>query len=229
MELRARGVVRHAGEGRGLCEPEIGNVIASSARALVGRSCLVGRLFEWTGGEPVEVGVSGDRQIRPRDVSIRARAGSAGSLLTESVGRPAGFRIAAIPGRLRGRCVVVLEVVAPVEAIDAHIGDLSWLATVAAMAIDDEGLARSVLPVDAGPAEDGRLADLTPRERQVLGLLSEGCTNERIAERLGISRNTVRTHVQNIRTKLDVGTRLEAAALVLRTGSGGPASDALGA
>jgi DNA-binding CsgD family transcriptional regulator len=228
MQPRSRGV-RHAEERPGLCEPEIGNVIALSARALVGRSCPVGRLFEWTLRGPVEVGVSGDRMIRPRDPSIRTRAGRATTMLIESVGRPAGFRAATIPGRVRGRCVVVLEVVAPAEAIDAHVGDLSWLAIVAAKAIDDEGLARSVLPLEPEPVGAGRLADLTPRERQVLGLLSEGWTNERIAERLGISRNTVRTHVQNIRAKLDVGTRLEAAALLLRSGADSGASDALGA
>jgi two-component system nitrate/nitrite response regulator NarL len=60
------------------------------------------------------------------------------------------------------------------------------------------------------------ISQLTPREREVLGLLVEGADGRTIAERLGISRNTVRTHVQSILTKLQVHSRLEAATLAVR-------------
>jgi two-component system nitrate/nitrite response regulator NarL len=50
----------------------------------------------------------------------------------------------------------------------------------------------------------------------VLGLLVEGADGSTIATRLGISRNTVRTHVQSILTKLQVHSRLEAATLAVR-------------
>lgn len=59
---------------------------------------------------------------------------------------------------------------------------------------------------------------LTDREREVLALLAEGCTSEGIAGQLGISRNTVRTHVQSILAKLGVHSRLEAAAFAVRHG-----------
>lgn len=59
---------------------------------------------------------------------------------------------------------------------------------------------------------------LTPREREVLGLLVEGADSPGIASHLGISRNTVRTHVQSILTKLQVHTRLEAATFAVRHG-----------
>jgi DNA-binding CsgD family transcriptional regulator len=65
-----------------------------------------------------------------------------------------------------------------------------------------------------------RLEQLTPRETQVLELLAEGGTSARIAETLEISPNTVRTHVQNILSKLAVGSRLEAAAIAARSGIG---------
>ncbi len=60
------------------------------------------------------------------------------------------------------------------------------------------------------------ISQLTPREREVLGLLVEGADGRTIADRLAISRNTVRTHVQSILTKLQVHSRLEAATLAVR-------------
>jgi two-component system nitrate/nitrite response regulator NarL len=60
------------------------------------------------------------------------------------------------------------------------------------------------------------ISQLTPREKEVLGLLVEGADGRTIAARLGISRNTVRTHVQSILTKLQVHSRLEAATLAVR-------------
>jgi DNA-binding CsgD family transcriptional regulator len=48
----------------------------------------------------------------------------------------------------------------------------------------------------------------------VLGLLIEGRSAVAIAEHLGISNNTARSHIQNILGKLDVRTRLEAVAAV---------------
>jgi two-component system nitrate/nitrite response regulator NarL len=57
---------------------------------------------------------------------------------------------------------------------------------------------------------------LTTREREVLGLLVEGLGGQAIGRRLGVSSNTVRTHVQNILSKLQVHSRLEAATLAVR-------------
>jgi len=53
---------------------------------------------------------------------------------------------------------------------------------------------------------------LTPRELEVLGLMAEGLGTAATAERLRVSRATVRNHVQNIFGKLGVHTRLEAVA-----------------
>ncbi len=51
---------------------------------------------------------------------------------------------------------------------------------------------------------------LTPREKEVLRLLSEGATSAAIAEKLFISRTTVNNHVQHILKKLNAKNRLEA-------------------
>jgi DNA-binding NarL/FixJ family response regulator len=60
----------------------------------------------------------------------------------------------------------------------------------------------------------GKLARLTPRERQVLVHLGQGENNRAIARALFISPETARTHVQNLLRKLDVHSRLEAASFV---------------
>jgi two-component system, NarL family, nitrate/nitrite response regulator NarL len=57
---------------------------------------------------------------------------------------------------------------------------------------------------------------LSRREGEVLTLLVQGADGATMASRLGISRNTVRTHVQNILTKLQVHSRLEAATFAVR-------------
>lgn len=57
---------------------------------------------------------------------------------------------------------------------------------------------------------------LTPREREVLTFLVGGKDNAEIARSLGVSANTVRTHVQSILTKLGVRSRLQAAAFAVR-------------
>ena len=69
-----------------------------------------------------------------------------------------------------------------------------------------------------GDSMKALIASLTAREREILALLTEGMSGEHIAEALGISQNTVRTHVQSILTKLQVHSRLEAAAFAVQHG-----------
>jgi DNA-binding NarL/FixJ family response regulator len=60
--------------------------------------------------------------------------------------------------------------------------------------------------------------DLTPRETEVLKVLTHGNSNQEIAEKLYITEKTVKTHVSNILSKLNVSSRLQAALYALRTG-----------
>jgi two-component system, NarL family, response regulator LiaR len=58
--------------------------------------------------------------------------------------------------------------------------------------------------------------DLTEREKEILVLMVEGLPNNGIADRLIVSRSTVKFHVSNILSKLGVATRTEAVALALK-------------
>jgi DNA-binding NarL/FixJ family response regulator len=61
-------------------------------------------------------------------------------------------------------------------------------------------------------------ASLSTRELEVLQLLAEGLTNDRIGDRVGLSSRTVKTHVQNLLLKLDAADRTGAVARGFRLG-----------
>jgi DNA-binding CsgD family transcriptional regulator len=71
-------------------------------------------------------------------------------------------------------------------------------------------------PRGFAPAEDVPL--LTPREREILGLIGEGLSNKGMARRLGISVHTVKFHLEALFTKLDATSRAEAVTKGLRGG-----------
>jgi DNA-binding NarL/FixJ family response regulator len=75
-------------------------------------------------------------------------------------------------------------------------------------------LARRMLAGNRAP--DSPLSRLSPREREVLALLSRGWNNRRIAKDLFISQHTVRTHIQNILEKLGMHSKLEAATFAMQ-------------
>ncbi|HYV96475.1 MAG TPA: response regulator transcription factor [Gemmatimonadaceae bacterium] len=64
----------------------------------------------------------------------------------------------------------------------------------------------------------GQPALPTQREREILSLLADGLGNKQIAARLGISPNTVKTHLEVLFDKLAVTSRAEAVAMGVRRG-----------
>ena len=69
-----------------------------------------------------------------------------------------------------------------------------------------------------GKGEAERIETLTPREIEVLTLLSQGQTNPQIARNLTVSRGTVKIHVQHIISKLGVSDRTQAAVRAIEAG-----------
>jgi DNA-binding NarL/FixJ family response regulator len=73
-------------------------------------------------------------------------------------------------------------------------------------------------PASQPTLEEARIARLSRREREVLSLMVCGLDRMSIARRLFLSANTVRTHTQNVLSKLEVHSSLEAVSLAMRAG-----------
>ncbi len=78
-----------------------------------------------------------------------------------------------------------------------------------------EGAAGSGRDAAAVP---GTIESLTARELEVLGLVAAGTTNQRIADELVVSLDTVKKHVSHVLGKLGAGNRTEAAARARQLG-----------
>ena len=82
-------------------------------------------------------------------------------------------------------------------------------------------VARAPAPIVSRSTRVGRdtsTATLSRREQEILALLADGLVNKQIAARLGISTNTVKTHLELLFEKLGVTTRAEAVATGVKRG-----------
>jgi LuxR family transcriptional regulator, regulator of acetate metabolism len=149
---------------------------------------------------------------------IHADCGLSGELVTE-FDRDTLWAFAEGFGYALERCVLAERlraqsdrVIALVRSAEASVSDLS----TAEIQLGGETVRRHS---ERAPrtADDGRLgAELTRREVEVLGMLAEGETNARIAQRLVLSQDTVKTHVKHILRKLGVHNRSQAVSRYFR-------------
>jgi RNA polymerase sigma factor (sigma-70 family) len=148
----------------------------------------------------------------------RANSDAATLVLTASRNsREHGRAIAAGAAHVLHKSALIPEILAAIRQL--HAGE----------ALVDPQQLVTLLRLAAAQSEEERsaraaLANLTPREREVLQLLAEGRGNDAIAELLGMRPETVRVHVRNILAKLDVQTRLQAVVLAYRHGEVQPSS-----
>jgi DNA-binding NarL/FixJ family response regulator len=112
------------------------------------------------------------------------RAGAAGYLLTDVSSETL---VAAIHAATRGESFLQSTVTGRVVAAFARLMD------------------------SGGPKAEALVLPLSPREREIVSLLGSGASNKEIADRLNLAEGTVKNHVTNILTKLDVRDRTQAA------------------
>jgi DNA-binding NarL/FixJ family response regulator len=100
-----------------------------------------------------------------------------------------------------------------------HAGEV-WLdRTLLASVLGDLTRASLKQPIDP---EAIKIATITAREREVIGLIGQGLKNRQIGERLFISETTVRHHLTSIFGKLEVADRLELVIYAYRYGLARP-------
>ena len=136
-------------------------------------------------------------------------AGRAPAQVLLGDGLPRGWEVRAVRAGARAvlsRSASADAVVAAVEAAAAG------LVVLPAEALDGPPRTTAAAPAVSGPQA------LTAHEAQVLALLAEGLVNKQIAARLGISRHTVKSHLDALFHKLGVTTRAEAVAVGARAG-----------
>jgi two-component system nitrate/nitrite response regulator NarL len=140
-----------------------------------------------------------------------------GRLLCEQIpARVPGTKVVAITSN--GRSAAALVPVGVAGSVSKHESLARFISRVRAY-LSDDVVAMRASSVGSVP-EDRHAAllagSLTRRELQVLDLLTQGRSGDDIGAALSISPNTVRTHVGNILTKLQVHSRLEAVSFAVR-------------
>jgi DNA-binding NarL/FixJ family response regulator len=127
----------------------------------------------------------------------------------------------AFAGLQAGASAFLLKDVAPSDLVSAVRVVASGDAVVAPRVTQRllETYVRSLVPAQALPAvPDRRLADLTPREREVLEAVAEGLSNAELAKRFFLSEATVKTHVRRILMKLGLRDRVQAVVYAYENG-----------
>ncbi|MGH8113843.1 MAG: PAS domain S-box protein [Rhodanobacteraceae bacterium] len=141
-----------------------------------------------------------NREIRDRDVTLLTRDGATIDCLLSA-------EAMTIQGEACVLCVVrditvrkrsEMDLLAAIEAV---MKDTSWFSRTVM-----EKLAQIRRPGNADGVQ-GNLGSLTPREREVLGLICKGQTDAEIAAALQLSRNTVRNHVSAVYARIGVNRR----------------------
>ncbi|MFD9075749.1 response regulator [Streptomyces lasiicapitis] len=123
------------------------------------------------------------------------------------------------PALAAGACGFLVKDTPPAQLLDGVRRAAQGEAPFSRAALDR--LVTRALRADGPSAAPGSTplpASLTPRERDVLGLLGEGLSNKEIGDRLHLGVTTVKTHVANLMTKTRCDNRIRLALLAVQSG-----------
>ena len=165
-----------------------------------------------TGDEALQAAKTVPADVVLMDIDMPERDGiDAARAITEMENGPNVLMLSSIKERVEvvasvraGACGYVLKTAGRDEVADAvrrvHEGEMVFPPELAPIVLAElRGSAGGAL---AGAAQPGAVASLTARERDVLGLIAEGASNQAIAARLHLSAKTIEAHISAIFTKL---------------------------
>jgi DNA-binding NarL/FixJ family response regulator len=121
----------------------------------------------------------------------------------------------AIPAIQAGASGYLLKDISPAELVD------SIRAVSRGEARLHPSVTKKLMERVSKPETSSPVAALTERETEVIRLVAEGCSNRVIAERLFISEKTVKTHVSNLLSKLNLEDRTQLAIYAIKNGLAG--------
>lgn len=107
------------------------------------------------------------------------------------------------------------EIAAAAAEAAAHALTMAAVLEQAMAALTDDLPPEALPPASPGTA----WPELSPREREVLTLVSQGHTNKAIAAQLFVSPNTVKSHVSSLMSKMQATSRAQLAAIAARDGA----------
>jgi PAS domain S-box-containing protein len=172
--------------------------------SVVGRKPAEIELFESSATRrEIEKKVSESGSFRGYELQVKTRTGTLVTCLAsaETVSINGQFCILAAFQDISDRKRTELDLIA---AIEGAMQDSSWLSQ---KIMDRMAALRGGEPK---PGAAGPAVDLTPREREVLALITRGKTDDAIADALSLKRTTVRNHVARLYAKIGVHSRAEA-------------------
>lgn len=158
-----------------------------------------------------------EQQARTRDwVRLQVKLGALEAVALRRGGEPAGAEQALLGALRRGMSGGLVrslldegpDVAAQLRRLQDHVAvrqDEALAEYVARLLRISGGAASQAVPVDFQTLEP-----LTEREKKILALLANGASNEELAARMFVSRNTIKFHLKNIYSKLGVNSRLQA-------------------
>ncbi len=215
------------------------HIIAPSAVVRAGLAALIGadERFEILGSFPSVPEALDEIEVRerPADLIIAELAESSSEVVelavtTDGAEAAGPTVVALIPNWRQGLVASLLRsgvsAVLPntatgeeiIAAVEAALAGLVVLPRDALGIFEETPAAQDAIPESTALDREPLTETLTPRERQVLGMMAEGLGNKEIAWRLQISEHTVKFHVSSILAKLNASSRTEAVAQGLRTG-----------
>ena len=99
---------------------------------------------------------------------------------------------------------------------EGRVGHPKLEARLSIVVVDGLTIVSLFCPAEPALSHPPELAELTPRERQILALMARGLSNAEIAADLVLAESTVKTHVQRLYEKLGVSDRGSAVAEAMR-------------